>query len=242
MLELDFNNEIVSSLGGNIIDVELKSADFTMAFERAKRVFMHRGNDNFDRKFYGLSVVADQKIYQIPATENINQIIRIIKPGSGLNASDPFQFQIFQNLFSDAFSGDAGGSSLLTFELSYQFLESIERYTANDQQYIWRKNRGELELLSIPDTDEKWFLEAYASLTDAEYRDVLWIQLYSIAEAKVILGRALRKFSTITTPAGETQMDGEQLVQEGTAEKEKLLTDIDDFVDGDPTGSIIILG
>jgi len=240
MNEMDFKDELEARLGGNLIDVELGVEDYRMAFNVAKRIFIQRGNNNLDRKFYSQSIIADQRNYTIPTSENIDTIVRIIKPRSGLSTDDPFSISVIQQMFGAQTYGT--DTSLLTYELSKQLLENINIFFSHDTQFIWKKRNSTFELLDMPIVSETWFLEVYADLSDAEYRDLIWVQQYSLAECKTILGRAYRKFSTLTTPAGEASLDGDALVNEGKEEKITLLENISDYVDGDPTGGVIFIG
>lgn len=234
----DFQDELMFRLGGNLIDVELTELDYHMAFKIAKRTFIQRGNNNLDRKFISLDVVSGTTVYVIPTGENVDTIVKIIKPASALNTDDPFAISQWQ-LMMDSFRQSV---SLASYELMQQSIESLDLYMAKSAQFIWKKRNNELTLLEPPVVDETWLVEVYADMADDEYRDMIWIQNFSLAEAKIILGRAYSKFQSITTPTGETALNGDQLIQEGVAEKEFLLENIKDFVDGDPAGGIIVIG
>ena len=59
-----------------------------------------------------------------------------------------------------------------------------------------------------------------------------WLQEYSLAFAKSMLGQARAKFATIAGPQGGTQLNGAALLQESQAEMEKLEEDLKNYVDG----------
>ena len=59
-----------------------------------------------------------------------------------------------------------------------------------------------------------------------------WLQEYSLAFAKTILGQARGKFSTLAGPQSGTQLNGAALLAEGFAEMEKLEEDLKNYVDG----------
>jgi len=236
----EFATDITTALSGNLADVELTQSDWDFAFDKSKRTFQQRANNNLDKKFYPLAVTANNRSYVIPAEENIDTIIRFIKPRSTFSPNDPFSIASINQLFGNQFSGTSSG--LLTYELGMQMLDNVNIYIANDTDFIWKKRNNSLTLLDTPKTDGTWLVECYADLSDAEYEEVLWIRNFTIAECKIILGRAYRKFQSLTTPTGETSLDGEQLVQEGKDEQERLIESIGDYTDGDPTGAIIMIG
>jgi len=235
-----FKNDIITALGGNLIDVELTQADYDFAFDKAKRVFQQRGNNNFDRKFVSLPVVPDTFIYDLAEAENIDTVVRIIKPRSSLSAADPFSVAAINEIFGGGIAGSS--SSMLTYELGMQMLDNINIYILNDAQYIWKKRLNQLTLLDNPKIEESWFVEVYADLSDEEYEDVIWVRNYTIAEAKILLGNAYRKFQSLTSPSGETSLSGDAMIAEGKEEQLLLLEAIGDYVDGDVAGSVMLLG
>ena len=234
-----FEENIKLALAGNLIDVELDTPTIQYAFDKAVKIFKQRGNNNLDRKFYPLSVTTDTTVYTLPTSENIDTIIQIIRPKSTLSPNDPFSMSFIQETFG---YGVLTGSSLLTYELGKQMIENVEIYTSKSVQYIWKKRLNELTLLTKPKVNETWMLEVYADLSNAEYENLIWIEQYTLAECKIILGRAYRKFSSISTPAGEASLDGEQLVSDGKEEQTFLIENIKEFVDGGITGYPIVIG
>jgi len=52
---------------------------------------------------------------------------------------------------------------------------------------------------------------------------VSWIQKYSLAICKVILGQIRGKYQTLPSPGGGAQLNGEALITQGTDEQEKLV-------------------
>ena len=234
-----FKNDITTALGGNLIDVELTQADYDFAFDKAKRIFVQRGNNNFDRKFLSIDVVPDTFVYTLPASENIDTIVRIIKPRSTLASENPFHVVTINEMFGGLYSGS---SNMLTWELGLQALDNINIYLLNDTQYTWKKRTNTLTLLDNPVLAEAWFIELYADLSDEEYQDVIWVRNYTIAEAKIILGMAYRKFQSLTSPSGETGLAGDAMIAEGKEEQLLLLESIGDYVDGDVAGSVFIIG
>lgn len=235
-----FDAELATALGGNLVDVELTSTDYTYAFNVAKRTFIQKGGNNLNKLYVPLSVVANTTSYVLPADPSVDTIVRIIRPRIGLNAADPFAMSAIQEIFGATLRN--GGSELLTYELISQFLEDHAMYTAFDVNFNYNKRTRTLTLLRVPDVPQTWYLDAYCDSSDDIYRDNLWIQMFARAEAKIILGRAYSKFQAISTPAGDSSISGETLIQEGKEEQLQLIEDIHNFVDGDGTGMPIIIG
>lgn len=237
MNQQEFATLIETELGGNLIDVELSAPDYQWAFDRAKLTMQQRGNNNFDENYYALDVVAGTTEYNVdPAIDSVRSIIR---PGTGFYSSNPFSFQIFQSLMMGVYN--IGSTSLLDYEETLGFIQRVQRMTAFEISFIWNKRTHILKLLKAPPMTEKWFLHCFTNVSDDTYRDQLWIQKWAYAEALAILGRAYMKFQSIPSPAGDASLPGQDMVQESNDLKEKLLEDIDNMVDADPSGFLPIM-
>lgn len=237
MNDIDFQEQMLTMLGGNLVDVELTDDDFTTAFTLAKRTYLQKGNDNYNRTFTNLSIVAGTDTYNLPAS--MNEVMKIIKP-SMYAGDNPFTLAVINDLFSDIRS--QVGGSLATYELTSQMIENIDIYTANATPFHFDRLNKTIKFLSIPSITETWIVEGMESLTDAQYRDQLWIQEWALAELKIILGRAYSKFSSLSSPSGETSLNGDIYLSEAREDKERLLLDISMMTDGAPTGLPIMIG
>jgi len=105
-----------------------------------------------------------------------------------------------------------------------------------------RLNGPVLEILKRPRDSggEPVLINLMYSRTDAELiQDKMtsrWIEKYSLAESKIKLGHAYRKFQAVPGPGGGLSLPGGDLIQEGKEEKKELEQDILDFLhDAAPT-------
>lgn len=252
----DFRREIIIALGGQLVDVEFDPVQFACdqddipfdenesimyAFNKAKRTFIQRGNNNYEKAFAKLDVVKGQRLYQLPPVEegHIDTIVKIIRPSSGFNVNDPFSQVAYDNVFAGVGTGGGGcqymqgTANFLSYELTLQTIEKIRTYSAYDVDFIHNKRKNTIELLQPPKGNQTWFLECYKDLSDEEYMDVLWIQEWAIAEAKQILGIAYRKFQSVPGPTGEVSLNGDAWIQEANEQKRQLLEDLDHGISGD---------
>ena len=226
----ELHNEVIGSLGGTLVDVELDITDTEIAYNKAKRRYLQRGTNNYRKVFYPVHVYRSQKVYDIH--KDINTIVKIVKPSHGWTLEDPLSMVAYNELFEGR-DMLHGGLDYLSYEMTLQLLERQRRYMSYDTQFIHRKFNNQIEFLKTPERETIWFLECYANLSDDEYRELDWIVRWTIAEAKQMLGMAYRKFSSLAAPTGETQLDGASLIQEAQQEKEELLLEIENLVDGD---------
>lgn len=239
-----FKSDIITCLGGNLVDVELTDSDIVTAFNRAVATWEQKGNTNMSHTWLTLPVTTGQRVYTL--IDGISSVTRVIRPSTtGLSTDNPFHVAFIEDLYSGFdTNGSMGstGSQLMSYDLTLQLLENIEKYSAYLQQFYYRRFTKEIELQTSPDSDDVWFLEVYKTLTDDQYRDVLWVHDWTLAECKIILGRAYSKFQSLSSPTGDTSLNGDSLIQEGKDDKTQLLQDIADYTDGEPIGGIMFLG
>lgn len=235
----DFKRYIMSRLGDNLVSVELTDEDIVPAFYHAKEEYKKRGSTPDRKQFVALDVERGKSVYDLPV-DNIESIVWIVQTQGGFRSEDPFHHAVINDFF---FGNGNFSRDMLVYDLTIQQIENLKRYSAFHRQFIHHYYDNKIEFLKAPFANERWFLESYTNFSDNEFLDMTWIQDYTIAECKIILGRAYSKFSTLSTPAGDVQLNGNELMQEGKDEKEQLIEDIRNFVDsGRPNGWPIIMG
>lgn len=237
----EFNDEIKGSLGGKcLVDVELVDEDYALCFKKAKRAFQQRGHNNFRRVFAAIDVTTDVRTYDLPP--ETGDVVRVIRPSVGFSNDDIFGAVVYNELFQSYGTGSCGCSSgsggstgfdLLTYELTKQRMESMERYSATEIDFQYDRFTKKITFFGSAKANGKYFVDMYQNLTDDEYREIDWIVRWSIAEAKAILGTAYDKFNSLPSPSGETNLGGAELRRESQAEKDALNLEILEFVDGD---------
>lgn len=227
----DFKEEIYTMLGDSMTEVELNDTDLSVAFRRAKRTFQQKGPNNYRKGYYCFTVSPDKVDYFLP--KEVDTAIKIIRPDyTWWSAEDPLALAAYNNLFAGM--GTTTRGDWLSLEMLGQQLEIWNRYAAQDIDFNHDKMRSTLRLLQPPRRSEQWILEVYSNLTDEEYMEMLWIQSWAITEAKIILGAAYRKFSSLPSPDGSSvSLSGDQMIQEAKEEQRLLLEDIENQVSGD---------
>jgi len=224
--------EVISSLGGGLIDVELEERDLKVCFRKAKRTFQQKGHNTYRRKFIPIEVDKTKMVYQLP--ENVDTVVKILKPGTAFNVEDAFSMVAFNDLFNDTIvGGGCGGFDNLSYEMTLDRMERLKRMSAYEAQFVFDQFSKELSLLKKPEAKTTWFVECYMNLGDDEYAQVDWIIRWTIAEAKEMIGMAYRKFQSLPGPSGDMSLAGSEYIQEAAQEKERLLEDILNFVDGE---------
>lgn len=230
-------DEVVATIGGTLVDVELTESDLLVCFKKAKRTFQQKGHNSYRRQFIPFPVTKGTTVYAIPA--NVTTVVRFALPGSGFNFSseDAFAMAAYNSLFDGITPSSYGcGSNTfdqLTYEMTLQKTDSMRRLMAAEPQFVHDKFANTITLLKPPAMDVTWMMECYANLTDDEYAQIDWIIRWTVAEAKHMLGIAYRKFPQLPGPTGDVSLSGSEYLQEAEREKEQLIEDILNFVDGE---------
>lgn len=239
--KIEFYDRVVRSLSGGLVDVELEEEDLDVAFQLAKQTYTKIGNANEERDFYSLTVTKGVHTYNL-TEEGILSISNIIRPKRGglTSYEDPF----VQSAYELMFNYNAYGSSqmFILYDLTMQMEENIRQYTVAESEWIHNKRQNTLRFLKAPTADGIYVLDCYHTPTDEQLYDNLWVFKYTLAEAKCILGRAYRKFGTLPSPTGESQIDGNDLVTEGKDEKNQLEESVMDFQYGEADGLGVYIG
>jgi hypothetical protein len=102
------------------------------------------------------------------------------------------------------------------------YLKQIRKYLS--QETTWNViNNKYLQIYPVPDNNDPVVLEFRgidSNTIHPFYKN--WIQRYSTAIAKGILGEIRSKFKTTPGPSGGSVLNGEMLVMQSNEEKEKL--------------------
>jgi hypothetical protein len=227
-------NEIVIRLGGNLVDIELSTEDIATAYNAAIRTFKQKGHNNYRRKWMAVEVTKGITTYTIP--NNITDGVKVIRPGASsglLGTQDIFTQSAIIDMLPTAVNQSCMGITMLEYALLSGRMEEMKRYAATDVDFQIDKFRHEVTFFNTPQQNETWFVEVYEDLTDDEYSDIDWIVRWTLAESKIILGNAYRKFGgSIPGPSGVISLPGAELIQEGAQEKVDLLQEIEDMTDG----------
>lgn len=236
----EFYQDIRFSLGDCLVDVELEDNHIDYAFRMAKKTFKQKGSNNFRKSFFKLPVDPSQRAYQLPTETSM--VVNIVKPTFTFTIQDEFSLAAYNDLFGWKSTSTALLGDWLSYEMTLQSMELWRKFIAYEADFEFDEHRHQITFPKPPEVKTIWILECYKDLSDEEYMDVLWIQSWTQAEAKQLLGAAYRKFSQLPGPDGAVSLDGGSLIQEAKDEKRELLEDILNGVDGAPEAWGVYMG
>ena len=229
---------VTAMLGGGMIDVELDPIHYNTALDKALSKFRQRSDNSVEESYIFLPTVIDQNEYILP--EEVIEVRKIHRRtigsrsggGDGGSVFEPFNLA-YTNTYLLA-SSNMGGLS--TYELFSQYQEIVGRMFGSFIEFKWNTASKKLTLLQRPRTEEDLLLYCYNYRPDSElltdYLANQWLRDYTVATCKFMLGEARSKFATIAGPQGGSQLNGDTLKSEATAEMEKLEAEVSTAVSG----------
>jgi hypothetical protein len=224
-------------LADQIIDLELDPAHYEAAYQRTIGTYRQRAQNAYEEAYIFMELIRDVNIYTLPQeVVQVRQIFRrTFGDSTGPFASnfDPFA-QASINVYLMNFNV-AGG--LATYDFYSQYVELAARMFGGFMNYTWNPVTKKLQLIRDPKgTGENvllwtWQLKPEVQLLQ-DYQISQWIRDYMVANAKVIIGEAREKFSTIAGPQGGGTLNGSAMKAEGQAQMDGLIEQLKMYVDG----------
>lgn len=220
-------------LGGTSIPVHLEDDDYAYAFESAVNMYRTRSSRSINQTFGFIELQPGQSHYQLH--ERVDVVKRITRGGGGFgglsqagSGFESFGAATINSIMRGATTG--GSADIATWDFTAQYMETLERVFAREMNFYFRNEDQTLILHQSVRAPEWIMLEISvlktltALLMDHWAYD--WLQKYTLAVCKTILGEKYSLFATISGPQGGSVMKGEQLKQAGNDEMTKLEDDL----------------
>jgi hypothetical protein len=224
-------------MADQIVDLELDPAHYEAAYQRTIGTYRQRAQNAYEEAYIFMELMRDVNIYTLPQeVVQVRQIFRrTFGDSTGPFASnfDPFA-QASINVYLMNFNV-AGG--LATYDFYSQYVELAARMFGGFMNYTWNPVTKKLQLIRDPKgTGENvllwtWQLKPEIQLLQ-DYQISQWIRDFMVANAKVIIGEAREKFSTIAGPQGGGTLNGSAMKAEGQAQMDGLIEQLKMYVDG----------
>lgn len=230
--------EIRMLLGEPAVRVELHNDQIELALNKALEYYRQRSGGAVEEAFLYLRLAEEQSNYTLP--DEVMEVRKIYRRGNGVVAGgastvDPFSLAYANTYLLSAVRGGTGGN-ILTYDLYHQFNETISRMFGREIMFTWNAVSKEIKLHREIRGPEDVLLHAYHRKPDeiilADYQAEPWIRDWALAESKIMLGRIRGKMSSIIGPQGGVTLDGPQLIDEGTREKDELMEQMKRYVAG----------
>jgi hypothetical protein len=172
---------------------------------------------------------------------------QVFRRGIGsITGTTASQFEPFASGYLNTYmlvAGRVGG--LASYDMFTQYQELAMRMFGGFINFTWNQVTKTISLIrKFPVGGEDVILWTYNYKPEitllSDYLIQPWIQDYSLAVSKDIIGQAREKFSTIAGPQGGTQLNGASLKAEAKEEMERLEEELKKFVDGSQPYTFVI--
>jgi hypothetical protein len=240
---------IKTMLGDGMIDVELDPDHLEIALDRALTRYRQKSPNAVEESYLFLELIQDQNEYRLPdEVITVRQVFRrAIGSRSGIGAGGTL-FEPFNLAYTNTYlmsGGMMGG--LATYDAFAGYQKLVGRMFGSYIEFLWKPTSHLLDILQRPFAQgEQILIQSYnyrpdwVLLQDTYAKQ--WLKDYALATAKVMLGEARSKFSTIAGPGGGgMQLNGAALKQEAEKSFEALDKELDTFVAGG-TGMTFVIG
>lgn len=228
---------VLARLGYPTVDVELNSFQIETCIDESITTLEYFAPD-WMTQYASFSCSAGISVYELPQeiTNNLtdvfyrNDFFRLgASPGS---LEYDFAIMFFTN------TGLFNNFNISQYVLFQQYMKQMKNVLG--QMASWQLiNNKHLHLWPVPDSNEPVVLE-YRAMDPANLHPHFksWIQRFSLAIAKGILGQARGKYESLPGPGGGARLNGASLLQESKEEKELLMTELRDSIEQPPTFDI----
>jgi hypothetical protein len=245
--------DIVLTLGGSQVNLELTKEDLDHSLDRAIRE-LRRLSSPYTRGFFPVQVErTDQKTFSLTNKRyGHNKIARVLgvyratglwptSPITGLNMSmQPWLY----GMNSGVPNGD-----MLTYHLMASYIEELDTLLARRVTFNFNERSRVLTIHNRLGSREIVLLEAAVDMTeqdlmmDRKYRS--WIERWAVAECQMKLAEIRGKFASVPGAGGSITLNATDLATRAEATFVQLREEVRELIAQDPTefvGAFIAIG
>jgi hypothetical protein len=224
-------------LGGQIIDLEVDPEHYEAAYNYALSTYRQRAQNSTQESYTLFSVEKNQDTYILPKEfVNVRAIFRRtvgLETGPSSTSFDPFSSAILNTYLLNY--NVAGG--LATYDFYAGYIELAARMFGGYVTYTFNPVTKALRVVrDFKGSGEKILIWADIQRPEAELLQDpavgTWLQDFTLAIVKGIIGEAREKFATIAGPSGGTSLNGAAMKSESKEMQEKLIDELKRYVDG----------
>jgi hypothetical protein len=233
LFEKTIRDFALGMLGHPVVRVEVSDFQLKIAIDKAISKLEYHAPYWFNQ-YLTFTTTTGVNLYELPLYV-INNLSFVAYRQNLINSQYPpesFQSDMLMNFFRDNIS--FGNFAIHEFYLLQSWLETFKRVLGNDGS--WDVVDGKyLQLYPTPTFEEVVIVEYRAIDTNTihhAYRS--WLQRYTLAIVKGIVGEIRSKYKSIPSPGGGATLNGESLKQESKQEMESLEKELVDEIEEPP--------
>jgi hypothetical protein len=235
-LKQELFDSCLNRLGQNIIDLEVDPDHLESAYRYALRTYRQRAQNSTQESYTLFTIEKNIDTYTLPQEfVNVRCLYRRtvgLETGPGATSFDPFSSAILNTYLLNY--NVSGGLATYDFyagyiELAARMFGGYLNYTFDPVSKVLRivrdfKGSGEKVLIWADIQRPETTLLQDPSIGP-------WLEDFTLAELKGIMGEAREKFSTIAGPSGGTTLNGAAMKAESKEMKLNLIDELKSYVD-----------
>ena len=218
-------DSIMSRLGAPVIRVELTDHQILTAIDEAVSKLDYHA-PNWCMNYMTFTTIPNANHYTLPrfVMNNLQYVVYKKTLLAVAAAQGSLEFDFFVKYFQDNFLFK--DFQIADFLVMVMHLEQIRKILSREGTFNVVDNTS-LMIFPVPTHVEEVIVEFKSLNSDSLHPYFInWLQRYATAIAKGILGGIRGKYNTLPSPGGGAQLNGEQLSQESTQEKQEYMDEL----------------
>lgn len=235
--------KIKRRLGAPMVKIELDDTQIYDNIDYARDLFIRWAvGQSTQETWYTLLLSGGQTIYDLPpnTVEVCSYSVQTLGSIHTLFTIENYLYQM--GMFDQILMrGGGDGYTLVSYHIARGFLETIKRYVVDSYNFKYHRYTNQLEINPPPPSSGQTSVQqggvnvvntpGYVLLrtyqidgTDEDIYCIPWMIEYTTALCKISLGRVRSKFASYAAVGSNVglSLDGDTLLQEGQADKERL--------------------
>ncbi len=228
--------EVNVSLGGESIELDLCDNDYKYAFNRSLEEFRGKSTRSIYESYGFLQLSPTVQTYRLHRA--IDNVINVYRKRA-LFASNNVGFDYFSQIAAGMIYPGAqpgGYMGIATYDFALQYEETLNRLFARDLRWTFRNETNTIVFLQMPRAHEMAVMRCAVLKTITELMNDhwarLWLQKYTAAVCKSILGNKWGKFPQLPGAQGGIQINWQKFAEEAKEEMKALHEQIANYEDG----------
>ena len=234
----EFHAIIRSTLGDPSKKVELTKDQLNICINNALKMLRKNASLSYRRSLFFLDVFPCQQTYLLKdECVGFNKIVDVAAiyrcrgsffGGNGVYGDGLFAWSALQQLYS------LGTFDTLSFHLVSSYMKDLQILFADNIIYEWIETTRQLKMFKTFYAWERVLVDAYIERTEQDLlndrQTTMWLQRWSIAEAKLQLAQVRGAFLTLPGPNGNVTMNAQDLIAQAQQEMTTLEEELHDPV------------
>jgi len=231
--EQTIKDYVFARLGHPTVRVELTDFQIQICIEEATSKLEYHA-PHWMKQYAVLDSSANINVYELPQEVANNLTDVYFRKGIFNLGATPGSLEYDFAIMFFTNTGLFNNYNVSQYMLMQMYLKQINKVLGKSTSWDLINNKY-LQIFPVPDSSDEIILE-FRGIDGATIHPAYknWIQRYTLAVAKEILGRARSKYQTLPGPGGGTRLDGETLLAESKEEKQLLLEELKTEIENPP--------